>query len=331
MTDPVEMPAEITPPEQNLIDSARRWIHESMKAWAENDHSKVAVVAPMAVEHLGKAVLWRTNPVLLVPLQQEAESSLLNLATKPDLSMPRLRTIGLAMLLNRLEQLIGSLPVEKGRRTRLVVSRNGEVHVGSSDQSRYVLMDCLSLCRRLADHLQLDQRDFFGDHYHDVEGLLQEKRTEVGHVVAAKKARARNSLNDLEQRLGTDAFERFTTELEAGAEDALRPEDFGLSLNSISHPCPECSSGGRLFGRVDVESEPDWDIEPMGDGQYHQYISGTIWVLKFYPQLFSCNVCKIHLSGSEELVETGLPSEAEVVDEDELDDSFDLQSFSEYS
>jgi hypothetical protein len=66
-----------------LLTGAKRWIREALDAWTEDDHAKVALMAPMAVELLGKATLWRENPVLLVPLNERHEDSLFLLATRP--------------------------------------------------------------------------------------------------------------------------------------------------------------------------------------------------------------------------------------------------------
>ncbi len=60
-----------------LVRSAAKWIREAMDAWTEDDHQKVAMLAPLAVEHLGKAVLWKKHPALLVPLEKGAEASLI--------------------------------------------------------------------------------------------------------------------------------------------------------------------------------------------------------------------------------------------------------------
>jgi hypothetical protein len=80
--------------EVRLISSAARWMNDALNAWAVDDYGKVAVLAPLAVEHLGKAALWRENPVLVIPLSPDAEASLFSLATQPDLASPKLRTVG---------------------------------------------------------------------------------------------------------------------------------------------------------------------------------------------------------------------------------------------
>lgn len=85
-----------------------------MRAWANGNYDKVALMAPLALEHLGKAVLWRCNPVLLTPLGDNAEASLMSLATAPSLGSPKLRTIGLKQVLDRVEIVIEGLAIVHG-------------------------------------------------------------------------------------------------------------------------------------------------------------------------------------------------------------------------
>jgi hypothetical protein len=148
--------------ETGLITGAQRWVCEALDAWSEDDQAKVALMAPMAVELLGKATLWRANPVLLVQLNDRHETSLFLLATRPDLAAKGIKTIGLQSVLGRLIKLLGNLPVAKERRDRLVDVRNGAVHVGSGDESRYVLLDCLAVVGVLLDRLGIERKSFFG-------------------------------------------------------------------------------------------------------------------------------------------------------------------------
>ena len=315
--------------EVRLLRSAANWMDEALNAWAADDYGKVAVLAPLAVEHLGKAVLWRENPVLVVPLTPDAEASLFSLATQPDLASPKLRTVGLAILLRRLAQLLGGLPIDQKRCTRIVEIRNGAMHVGSPAQSRHVLVDCLAVCGVLLERIGEDPRAFYGDHQANVLALLDEKRTEVGHRVAAKFARARRQLNELEQRLDGELFQETTGRLEASAADALDPDDFGIGLWGVDAICPECGSKGRLFGHVDVDSEIDYDTEPLGNGKYESYPVFAGWSVALSPRSFACNVCRLTLNGPEELAEGRLPaSRHEIVSED-LGEDFDPEFFAE--
>ena len=309
--------------ERQLINSARRWLNDALDAWASDDYSKVAVVAPLAVEHLGKAVLWRTNPVLVVPLSADAEASLFSLATQPDLTSPRLRTVGLKILLSRLDQLLGGLPVEARKRNRMVDTRNGAMHVGTPTQSRHVLIDCLTLIGVFVDRLGLDQDKVYGEHLSSIAGLLDENRTEVGHRVAAKQARARQLLQSLKNRLSPTLFKETSDRLEEVAADALDAYDFGKNAWGIDTACPVCGMKGRLFGHVEADPEVDYDIESLGGGEYDAspYIAG--WTIELSPEAFSCNVCRLTLHGPQELNEVGLPSAKHEIEMAALGEHFD--------
>ena len=82
-----------------MFTSASASMQEALAAWIDDDHRKIAMNAPLAVELLGKAALWRESPTLLLPLTNNAEGSLFILAQKPDLTTTGLRTIGLAVVL----------------------------------------------------------------------------------------------------------------------------------------------------------------------------------------------------------------------------------------
>ena len=299
-----------------LARSAARWIDEAMRAWANDDYSKVAAVAPLAVEHLGKAVLWEMNPVLLVPLTSDAEPSLIVLSTKPSLIAPKLRTVGMAVLLTRLEKVLGTLPVDTARRRRLVDSRNGAVHVGTGTASRHVLLDALLLCQTLLSHLDADEKSFFGDHHTAVLGLLDEKRTETGHRVGAKRAKARQHLTQLEQQLGAEAFQAACDTLAARVVE-IEPTDYGLRFYGKMHDCPECGTEALLMGDVAVDFDVDWDVEPLGGGQYDA-IPMSITILTLAPEAFTCPVCRLELRGLDELAEADMPTQPLEVSEADL-------------
>ncbi|MEV0361610.1 hypothetical protein [Nocardia fusca] len=90
---------------------------------------------PLAVEHLGEAVLWKKNPVLVVPLAPEAETSLVELATVPSLTDPKHRTIGLELLLSRIDTAIGALPLNPAGTDELRAARMPDlpITVSASD------------------------------------------------------------------------------------------------------------------------------------------------------------------------------------------------------
>jgi hypothetical protein len=309
--------------EAALITSAERWIREALDAWTEDDQAKVALMAPMAVELLGKAALWRENPVLLVQLNDRHEVSLFLLATRPDLAASGVRTIGLQVVMNRLVKLLGGLPVAKDRRDRMVDVRNGAVHVGAGEQSRFVLLDCLAVAGVLLERLGIKRRDFFGPHGPTVDALLGERQSEISRQVAAKLARARARLARLEEILGEAAFRKATDELEE-QRWSLDPDDFVTWRGGgIDVACPECGSNARLFGNVDVDAEADYESAPLGGGRY-ETIAVPYWQVRLSPQAFFCMVCYLQFYGAEELAEARLPARYVDISSDDLGPDFDL-------
>lgn len=312
--------------ERTLIESGGKWIREALTAWAEDDHDKVALIAPLGVEFLGKAALWRQNPVLLVIMHQNDEDSLIQLATKPDLAGEGLKTIGLGTLLSRLIKVLGSLPISETHRKRLVNVRNGAVHVGAGDESRYVLLDCLSIMNTLLEVLHIEQDDFYQGHGEAVTSLLDERRSEIAREVARKLTKARMRLSGLKTSLPGPAFEAAVSELEA-QRLSLDANDFGQYSNEgTDATCPVCESQGRLYGEVSIEAGMDWDVEPFGGGQYMQ-VENPYWDIALVPEVFYCRVCQLQLDRPEELGEAGLPNESLAVDEDDLGPDFNVTNY----
>jgi hypothetical protein len=312
-------------------------MQDALTAWAEDDFPKVATLAPLAVEHLGKAVLWNANPALLVPLSQDAEASLFILVQRSDLTDPKLRTIGLKIVLGRLETLLGGLPIDTKQRTRMVDTRNGAMHVASAEQSRYVLIDALTLCVPLLARLDTEANWFYGDHKANADGLLKEKRTEIEHQVAARRAKARRMLRRLEEQLKPDEFEEYINTREDAAEDDIDPNDFGSFGNmlddmyAIAHDCPECESRGRLIGGVDVtrEVEPYYEQEVGVDDFLLTGRGADYYFIDLIPSAFACNVCKLTLHGQQELTACDLPSSRMNVHDHQLGPDFDPRTAAE--
>ncbi|MFB7837772.1 hypothetical protein ACWIGW_44025 [Nocardia brasiliensis] len=300
---------------QQMIESAGSWMSDAMNAWSDDDFAKVAVLAPLAVEHLGKAVLWQKNPVLVVPLTADAEASLVKLATTPSISDPKLRTVGLKLLLTRLEAVVGTLPLPASRRTRMVEIRNGAMHVGASaETSRHILIDALTVCNLLLNHLKHDPDIFYGDHNFNVKELIAQGRSEVQHRVAAKFAHARRHLTLLEERLGETVFQIATEQLEDEMTYADNKGEWG-----VPWACPECGSHGRLTGSIDLSEEDDPFFDP--EDPHNSPYTG-VWEVTLHPDGFSCNVCRLSLGGRDELAAGRLPSSTIGVDPDDLGPDF---------
>lgn len=319
--------------EDKLLAGATSRLREALSAWLDEDFDRAAASAPMALELLGKAILWHANPALLVPLEPGPEAALVALATNPSLDSPSLRTIGLKVALSRLTRVLGDLPVPGKRHQRLVDCRNGSLHVGTLPGSgehsaevlaRQVLADSLTLCDFMLGRLQIVPADFYGDHFELVRGLLEKERSELEHRIARRLAQARHKVERWREHVDNDeVWERTVGELEGAAASTYPPEDFGFEMGAIGHTCPACGSDGRLLGRVDVEG--DAEVEYGADGpEYYGY-----WRLTIYPRALVCNVCKLMLTDLQELSAAGVSAHERDVREDDLGDDFSASEWAE--
>ncbi|WP_233437876.1 hypothetical protein [Agromyces laixinhei] len=311
-----------------LVASAERWARDALTAWHDEDLEAVCLMAPQAVELLGKAALWARNPALLAVVSgNDGEQSLRRLVKGDPLSAPGLKTASLSVVLSRLADLNAGFPVEKKRRDRIAAVRNGAVHVGAaSEEARHVLLDCLAVIDFLLEQLGRDRNAFYGSDVATVNALAEDQQASVSTTVQMKLAKARNRLRRLEDLLGQPSFDTTTSQRER-ERFTLDPKDYVPGGTSMDADCPECASSGRLFGYVDVEAEVDWDVEPLGGGQYEPIAIGY-WQPSFDPMVFFCAVCELVLDGQEELSTAGLPARRFDVDPSALDDpAFDFETF----
>jgi hypothetical protein len=318
---------------ESLLAAASNRVDEALSAWIEDDFDRAAASAPMAVELLCKALLWQTNPTLLVPLEPNQEAALVTLATEPSLDSPTLRTIGLRAALGRLTRVLGDLPVPGKRQNRLIDCRNGSLHVGTLPRSgehgaevtaRHVLADSLILCDFVLAHLGQERAAFYGEKVTLARGLLEKRRTEVEHKVTRRMAQASDRLEKWRAHVDDDAiWEQAAESLADAAEETFAPQDFGLEMGGIDHDCPVCGYRGRLLGRVDVDGDADVEYED-GEPVYYGY-----WIITFYPRAFACNVCKLTLHGTDELAAGGLSSREREVGEADLGNDFSASEWAE--
>lgn len=279
----------------------------------------------MAVELLGKAALWRTNPLLvLAPELLKDPATVVRIASDPDLRGPRMRTIYLAEVLKRIAILLSGLPLDQGKQDRLCDVRNGGAHAGLPGPSRQIMEDCLSVLDFLISHLGLHYEEFYGDLSGTAAGLRASYHDAVdAHVQLQSVMGAWVVLQKLKRSLGDAEFEDLCARRQAATDYDLTPENFGSDLFRTPYECPACSEEGRLFGWVEVDDQIDYDYEKIGPGQY-ETVPHVVRVPSLIPEVFACNVCKLVLRAAAELAAAGLPDAGFEVSEDALGPDFDL-------
>lgn len=314
-----------------LVRIAQRRTRSAIESWHDNDPESVVLMAPLAVELLGKAALWSLNPALLaLTAGPSAESSLVRLARGDDIEAKGLRTIGLAGVLTRLDQTMTGFPIEGRRAARMIDARNGSTHIGSAhDEVRYVFLDCLTVTDFLLLQMARDRRAFYGVDRATVDALSAEHQESVEATVKMRLAKSRNLLRRREDRDGLVDFNARNIEREADRM-GLVADHYVPGGTSTDTACPECGSVGRLFGYPDAEAEVDWDVEPLGNGQYESFAVGY-WQASFDPSYFACTVCGLYLDGRDELEIAGLPARRFDLDDALLDDpSFNFEELTRF-
>ncbi|MFJ2757469.1 hypothetical protein ACIO3S_17835 [Nocardioides sp. NPDC087217] len=311
---------------EELTAAAGKWIRRAARAWADKDPALVAVAAPMAVEQLGKAFLWRTNPLLVLPIDRKHEGLFIRMALNPSLADPSLRTIGLGAVLDRVMTIVPTWPLNADGAKSLADARNGAVHVGTraSASSEQLLRLAITACDRLLAEIGTSPEDFYGAADLPLVATLRKNyRTTVEELIGRRRARARHTFEKLRETAGEQSDEVVAAR-EATAADHLdgRLSDNGALLG-VKEQCPVCGSAGRLYGRLDVDYEVDFDVEPMGGGRYDP-IPFPYPVVTLSPLAFGCNVCQLRLDGADELKEGSINPEPRKVEPSDLPDDIDV-------
>lgn len=300
-------------PVEQLVAASRELMADALQAYGQGRPLKVAASAPVAIEQLTKALLWQTNPALLVMLDRSHEESLRILTgNAPSLAHPRLRTVGLDAALRRVPETIVET-VSKEKRQELINARNGAVHVGQAKESASILATALKIANRLLEALSVDSAEYYKPHTETVANLLMENRTEVQRTVDQKMARARFRWEEFKDL----SHDQLTALAERGLETHSGFDDTGAVVTR----CPVCHHDGSLEVHLDVNYEIDAE---WSDGEQVTSVH-PFWEVA--PFRFTCHVCGLTINGNEELLAAGLPAGTMTPDESELRTEWDISEF----
>ena len=137
-------------------------------------------------------------------------------------------------------------------------------------------------------------------------------------------------LGRLEAQLETSEFEELANSREATAEYDVNPGDYGTSrMQAISQDCPECGREGRLIGEVDVMRHVDVEFEQTGEVELELQVTHEYYLIDLIPTAFACNVCRLVLSGPQELRACSLPVSRLNVEDYQLGWDFDPRAAAE--
>ena len=177
-------------------------------------------LAPIAVEHLGKAALWKRHPTLLTPLDRSQEASLVALALNGGvMESGRLRTIGLADVISRLSRVYPDIPVGKDDIRALIDARNGALHLGEIpwQEAQETLSTALTLLSWMLPRTETSEVNFYRDLHGVAQDVLDKQATEIEKSVKAKIHLAKERFESFRDDLNDDLRDGVMRQIEEHA------------------------------------------------------------------------------------------------------------------
>ena len=262
-----------------------------MSAHASDSRRRLAVDAVTALEHLLKACLVNRSPVLLVDLGRDGNwGSLRVLAGLPDPPVEVLRTISVREALKRTDTFFMS-PAANNDLKLLFDLRDGVVHAAFDEAvEERLLVAFVKQADACLSDLGKERSAFWGDQLSVIDAVITDASDKALQRVQVKVAAAKARF--------AERFGGLSSELIAAVR-LVSPVEDELELQ---HECPACQSVGLGTGQHDVEDEYEMDR----DGA----IQGGAWVV-FRPESFTCPICGLRLTSSDEIRLAGMDPEWE--------------------
>jgi hypothetical protein len=272
-------PAQIS---ADLRASAARFGQSALEGFLREDYPLFFLHGATASEQIGKAVLAATNPTLIVdPRSAESLLYAAGAVARP----PRVRTISVTDVLDRLVRMAPSLSEFRDHVTLLAEVRNGVIHVGQDVEAavaRRVLVPFIRFADACVARLGEEPESFWP------ESLLGQRRHWLSESEESEKLRLQEQIAAARLRF-EERFGSFPeAEREAIAELLIEGADvYGEEAQRVL--CPACSSWAVLHGTITVEGEPEYDREGG--------VESVSYNGEFTPDSLKCPACGLELTG----------------------------------
>jgi hypothetical protein len=250
---------------------------------------QAAIGCGTAVELMAKVLCCNTAPSLLSADRTDHKTLLIlnGHGNKHNLKpISDLKTITAKGALTTAHFIDNRCPVEAQVSTALEV-RNAAIHLGLVDGNELTtgVMQMIKYIDIALGVLDLDPVDFYGDErYEVVAEMLNEARTELARVVAAKIGAAIQRLAAHTAGIPAEQQEGFIKAL------AMRPVTI-VADHVERDLCPACGQYGSLVCQVE-RGLLEYEVDENGGGQ--PFVPLTAWAT-----LFRCPVCELQLAGDE--------------------------------
>lgn len=272
----------------SFTSSAAGFARSALSAWADGDRAVALLHAGVSLEHLCKALLCSLSPALVA--QGDADS-LLHLVGHGKHAKKAPKTVTATEALNRVKRVLDDPRLDQSEIGLLLDLRNGVAHAGllPAGELEKVMTAWAGAEHALVDAVGQDWRIFLAEQARLGEAIEQQRDAEIVARVekligeAGKIGRHIDGLPEYEQLAVLEA-----------AETSVRRWPADESIQDTL--CPACGRTAIMSGEVEVDFEPDYDVE---DG--FPYVSGLAGTAYFLARNLRCPYCKLELDGIEEL------------------------------
>lgn len=245
---------------------------------------QAAVATGTAVELIAKAALVQVEPTLLC--EHADPDALLRLSGKGDrseLPATRLKTIGGQKAVRLCRRLVRGITAGEREVEAALEVRNAALHLAlvDRDELRIAVTFMVRVVDDVLNGIAADRESFWGPHREVVDGFVEQGRTEVANMVAAKVLVARQRLDAITSQLSPDV-----------AAAVLSQRAWCRMSSDHEEPvkCPVCKQEAWLICGTE-RGEPEL-MGPDDDSDWMVPVSA-------WPFAFECAVCGLSLDDRE--------------------------------
>lgn len=288
------------PHHSRLLAGAQRFLREGYSAWRDGDRLGAAVGIGVGIELLAKAALAQRSPAYIVEMHPNNFGSLVGLLEAR--TGQRLRTVGLINALLRLRTLGVDARLTDTQLKAIADLRDDAAHAALVEEDQTALLtDIARLTEVLLADVHEDREPFWKELLPLIDTLLAERTRTTQEQVDLRKEQARSR------------FLALFAQLPAGTRDALlaslAEQPVMTTGEWLAVACPVCEFQAVAEGTYDVEWQDGWEEDDDGNA----YRLGDVFI---DVDEFRCPVCRLHLTGWEEIGAAGIDTRIKVEDVD---------------
>ncbi|MBQ0969229.1 hypothetical protein KBY91_15475 [Streptomyces sp. RK23] len=272
---------------ESLLAGAKKFAGLALQAHRDQDDEVFVLHTGLSIERLMKAVLARTNPVLLMETGAVKDDRLLLHFAGLRPYGERIRTVSASGALARIRA-AGWLTKDP-ELDRLIELRNGVVHLGPAEaESADVLATFGRTTNTLLARLGLDLADYWGDWESVIEISLNDQLERVERDVRRHIEQARHRYAERIRALPTSAVEAVREHASLGDIAGFPTEQEGpILFGRIA--CPACDNPHALVLLV---------TSRLGDGSRAERRAAYVG--------FGCSLCMLPLPTIKQFDATGI-------------------------